>query len=167
MIFPIAIVVAGCAALPQNTNTALQPTDGLNPDLIRPTARPTTLDTTPAPPPPANARTVEQFDTTSAEDRAAAVDTDAVADATEKILGNTIASLGDPIKPGFWLETPLVSTASKGKLIYPETGKEVLVDLMPIDGAASAGSRISLAAIRLLGAPLTSLPEIQVVQIRG
>ena len=44
-----------------------------DPNLVRPLARPATLDTTPAPPPPPTARTVEQFDTTTAEDRAEAV----------------------------------------------------------------------------------------------
>jgi len=55
-----------------------------------------TLDPTPPPPPPPAARTVEEFDTTSAEDRAAAVAVDPEP-AGEQLLGitNILTSLLD------------------------------------------------------------------------
>ncbi|MGP6085555.1 hypothetical protein [Antarctobacter jejuensis] len=124
---------------------------------VRPQARPEGAS---APKPAANARTAEQFDTTTAEERkkaAAPVQTGG-----EKALGETVASLGDPAKPGFWLETPLVSTAQTGRVLYLATGKTVQVDLIPIDGPKDGGSRLSLAAMRLIDAPLTGLPKVQV-----
>ncbi|MFZ5961322.1 hypothetical protein ACOXXX_00080 [Thalassococcus sp. BH17M4-6] len=107
-------------------------------------------------PPPA-ARTVEDFDTTTAEERAAAA---APAEpAGERSLGTTVASLGDPARPGFWLETTLVDAPTSGRVLLPGTGKSAQVDLIPI---ADGGSRISLAAMRLIGASLTDLPTIEV-----
>ena len=77
-------------------------------------------------------------------------------------LGKTVASLGDPAKDGFWIETPLVTVAGKGRVRYPKSGREVKVDLIPITGPATGGSWLSLAVMRLLGAPLTALPEVEV-----
>jgi len=108
-------------------------------------------------PPPANAVTADQFDTTTEADRQAAL---AVQPAAERELGRTIASLGNPADPGFWLETPLVTEVTAGRVVYPPTGNSVAVELRPIAAAATAGSRISLPALRLLGAPLTGLPEL-------
>jgi len=71
-------------------------------------------------------------------------------------------SLGDPARPGFWIETPLVSSPTTGRVAYPSTGQSSQVDLIPIDGPATAGSRMSLAAMRLIGVPLTGLAEVQV-----
>lgn len=115
---------------------------------------------TASPPPAAGARTVDQFDTTTADERekaAAAPKPDG-----ETSLGDTVASLGDPAAPGFWLETPLVSAPAKGRVLNPATGKSAQVDLIPIDGPKTAGSRISLAAMRLIEAPLTDLPTLRV-----
>lgn len=125
-------------------------------DTIRPMARPGDGFEQPS----ENARTVEEFDTTNADDRAAALVTEAGAGETR--LGRTIASLGDPTKPGFWLETPLVGEPGTGRVEHTETGKSVKVQLIPSGGARTAGSRVSLAAIRLLGVPLTGLPELVV-----
>ncbi|WP_299350027.1 D-galactarate dehydratase [uncultured Shimia sp.] len=75
-------------------------------------------------------------------------------------LGVTIVSLGTPSEQGLWLKTPLVSTQTKGRLVYG--GKSVDVDLIPIDGEAGAGSRISLHAMQALGIPLTDLAEVAV-----
>ncbi|WP_092078459.1 hypothetical protein [Poseidonocella sedimentorum] len=111
------------------------------------------------PAPPATARTAEEFDTTTAEDRAAAQAT--TAQPADAPLGRTITSLGNPTDPGFWMETPLVDAVRSGRVRDPATGKSVAVELRPAGGAAS-GSRISLAAMRLLGAPLTGLPELEV-----
>ena len=103
---------------------------------------------------------MEEFDVTTAQEReeAAAVPVATV----EKRLVLTVASLGDPTQAGFWIKTPLVSAAGKGRVVYPGTGKSVQVDLTPIEGAGSAGSRLSLAAFRLIEATLTELPEVEV-----
>ncbi|KQI72820.1 D-galactarate dehydratase [Loktanella sp. 5RATIMAR09] len=116
-----------------------------------------TLNPAPPPPPPQNAVTVEQFDTTSAEDRAAAV---ATAPAGAQALGRTIATLGSPAEAGIWLKTPLVTQLSAGRVDYQ--GKSINIELRPSGGAAGSGSQISLAAMRLIEAPLTSLPELTV-----
>jgi hypothetical protein len=110
-------------------------------------------------PPPA-ARTVEQFDTSTTAERTAALA--APKPAGSGALGRTVASLGDPAQPGFWLKTPLVKQAGKGRIAYGKTGRTVQVDLIPLEGATSAGSQISLAAMRLLNVALTDLPEIEV-----
>ncbi|MGR3436116.1 MAG: hypothetical protein ACU0CO_14695 [Shimia sp.] len=78
-------------------------------------------------------------------------------------LGTTVASLGDPTEPGLWLRTPLVSARQPGQLRNPESGATANVTLIPIDGPASAGSRISLGAMQALGYSLTDLPEIDVL----
>lgn len=147
----LLVALAGCTA----------------PDWLRPDA-PQTDETAQAgeeaapapttPPVPESARTVEEFDTTTAAARAEAADVAAGG----RDLGLTIASLGAPGEPGFWLKTPLVSAPGKGRVVYPATGKEVEVDLIPIEGPETAGSRMSLAALRLIEAPLTGLPEIRV-----
>ncbi len=89
---------------------------------------------------------------------------DALDQGSEKtgLIGVTVASLGDPAKAGFWIETPLVQTTAKGRVTYAKTGRTVKVDLIPIEGPATAGSRLSLATMRLLDAPLTGLPEVKV-----
>lgn len=110
------------------------------------------------PPPPPTARTVEDFDTTSAEERAAAVATPPASG--ERRLGTTIASLGSPSDPGLWFKTPLVTSVVQGRVEYQ--GNSVTVELRPSGGEAGSGSQISLAAMRLLEAPLTGLPEVTV-----
>jgi hypothetical protein len=122
-----------------------------------------TLDPTPPPPPPPAARTVEEFDTTSAEDRAAAVAIEPEP-AGERSLGITNISLGPPAQPGIWLETGLVSTLVEGRVENPATGKSVNLELRPSGGPATAGSQISLAALRLLDVPLTALIDVEVYQ---
>lgn len=113
-----------------------------------------------AAPPPANARTAAQFDTTSkAEKQAAAA---VPSGGGERKLGTTIASLGDPTDPGFWAETPLVKTAQSGRLVFPGNGNSVQVELRPSGGDAGSGTRVSLPAFQVLGAPLTGLPELVV-----
>ncbi|PYE85393.1 D-galactarate dehydratase [Pseudoroseicyclus aestuarii] len=116
-------------------------------------------DAAPAASAPAiTAGTAEQFDTTSAEDRAAA--TQAPAEGAQR-LGTTVASLGAPTEPGIWLETPLVSAVTPGR-VEAAGGASVNLELRPSGGSAGSGSQISLAALRLLELPLTSLPELTV-----
>jgi hypothetical protein len=53
-----------------------------------------------------------------------------------------------------------VSQARPGRLALGE--RSVRVELRPIEGPATGGSRISLAALRLLGASLAGLPKVEV-----
>lgn len=108
-----------------------------------------------APAPPSNARTVEQFDTTTQEERVAA----ATPSAGGARLGETVASLGDAATPGFWVETPLVDGVTPGRVVNTGNGMSVEVELRPVDGASS---RVSLAALRLLEASLTELVTLEV-----
>lgn len=117
-----------------------------------------TLDPTPAPRPPAEARTVSEFDTTTEEDRNAALAKPAAATSTE--LGTTLATLGSPADPGIWLKTPLVTSLVAGRVDYQ--GASVNLELRPSGGEAGSGSQISLPAMRLLGAPLTGIIELKV-----
>lgn len=155
----LVALVAGCGGikLPFSGNRDKAPVaigDASQEGVIRPRARPGKLGGQV----PDGARTVEDFDTTtSAERNAAQQDTSG-----GRKLGVTIASLGSPTEPGFWLKTPLVSQTKPGRVVYPISAKSVQVTLQPIDGPASAGSRMSLAALRLLGAPLTGLLEVEV-----
>ena len=121
-----------------------------------------TLDPTPPPPPPPTATTVAEFDTTTAEDRQAALDTTAAEPAGEEALGTTIATLGDPADPGIWLKTPLVGELTTGRVVYGATGKSINLELRPSGGEPGSGSQISLPAMRLLEAPLTGLIELEV-----
>ena len=114
---------------------------------------------TAAPPPPVAAKTAEALDTTTAAQRAAAA---APTSAPTKALGKTVASLGSPTEPGLWLKTPLVKAEAQGRVTNLANGKSSLVTLIPIDGPATAGSRMSLAALRLIGASLTDLTEVEV-----
>ncbi|MCR8826436.1 hypothetical protein [Pseudosulfitobacter koreensis] len=154
MILMCACTLAGCAQLPE----FLQPRpDGAASGeaagaQTRPQSRPASAV------PAAGARTVADFDTVSAEEKAAA---SAPAPVGGR-LGTTVASLGSPSEPGLWLKTPLVQTEQAGRVSFAGTGKSVAVTLIPIDGPASAGSRMSLSAFQTLGAPLTGLPEIEV-----
>ena len=114
---------------------------------------------TAAPPPSSTARTAEALDTTTPEQRAAA--TAAPAEPVSD-LGTTVVSLGAPTEPGLWLKTPLVDSEVQGRVTNPANGKSSLVTLIPLDGPATAGSRMSLAAMRLIDLSLTDLTEVQV-----
>ena len=143
----LPLVLSGCAEL------------GLTDQIERPGPEPETeiavVPELAAPPPPTNARTVDQFDTTTEEQKVAA----ASPPAGGRLLGTTVASLGDPSRAGFWIETPLATDPGEGRIVYPANGKSVQVALIPTDGGSS---RVSLAALRLLEAPLTDLPVLEV-----
>jgi len=110
-----------------------------------------------APPPPRSAQTVEQFDTTTDAQREAAATTSTGG----TLLGEAVATLGDPSVPGFWIETPLVETAAMGHIVFVDNGKSAAIELRPTTGAST---RVSLAALRLLEAPLTDLVTLEVYQ---
>lgn len=109
------------------------------------------------PRPPAGARTAEALDTTSPEDRASAL----ARASGGQALGETVASLGSPADPGFWLRTPLVTAPRPGRVAVAGGGS-VAVELRPSGGAVGSGSQLSLPAFRALGVPLTALPVLQV-----
>ncbi|MFW8637188.1 hypothetical protein [Cribrihabitans pelagius] len=74
----------------------------------------------------------------------------------------TVASLGDPSVPGMWMETPLVTSEQQAR-VRSARGSEAVVTLKPAVGAATAGSRLSIEAMRALGLPLTELANVQVL----
>ena len=111
--------------------------------------------------PPVTAKTQEALDTTTAAQRTEAA-APAAPVATAKSLGTTVASLGSPTEPGFWLKTPLVKSETTGRVTNKANGKPSAVTLIPIDGPATGGSRMSLPAMRLIGAFVTDLTEVEV-----
>ncbi|UOA27667.1 hypothetical protein [Pseudosulfitobacter sp. DSM 107133] len=150
-----ACTLTGCARLPDflkpRPDVAETRADGMSVD-VRPKARPD------AALPAKGARTVAEFDTVSAEEKAAATAPAAVGGR----LGVTVASLGSPSEPGLWLKTPLVTSEQPGRVVYAVSGKSVAVTLIPIEGPATGGSRMSLSTFQTLEAPLTGLPEVEV-----
>ncbi|MBY6161050.1 hypothetical protein KUV73_09200 [Mameliella alba] len=151
MLAVAALLPAGCGKLPFLKD---------RPDGPAPAAQPQPAPETGAVRPPAGARTAEQFDTTTPDERKKAAA--APKPGGETALGETVASLGDPAAAGFWLETPLVTSRQQGRVLNPATGKSAQVELIPIEGPSTGGSRISLAAMRLIEAPLTDLPTLKV-----
>ena len=83
--------------------------------------------------------------------------------ATAGTLGRTVATLGNAAEPGLWLKTPLVRVQRAGQVRYEVSGNTIEVTLIPIDGPATAGSRLSLGAMQALGAPLTGLVDVEVI----
>ncbi|PQO24544.1 D-galactarate dehydratase [Rhodobacteraceae bacterium WD3A24] len=78
-------------------------------------------------------------------------------------LGRTIATLGSPSEPGLWLRTPLVDAARPGVIRLEDGTASAEVELRPSGGTPGSGSALSMAAFRLLGIPLTDLPELVVI----
>jgi len=147
-LFLMMIAVAGCGRLGFGDD---------KPEAMPPMIAPTDDIAVSALPMPVGA-TAEALDTTSTAERAQA----AQVTGQGVRLGVTVASLGDPTQPGFWLKTPLVSAPAKGRVELPATGASAQVDLIPTGGAEGAGSQMSLPTLRLLGVDLTGLPEVVV-----
>lgn len=118
-----------------------------------------TISSGPLPSP--QAHTAAQFDTTTQAQKAQAA---AAPVAAERRLGTTIASLGDPSQPGFWIKTPLARSETEGRIVNPANGKSAKVRLIPLGGPASGGSQVSLPALQLIGVSLTDLPTIEVYE---
>ncbi|MGK7755498.1 MULTISPECIES: hypothetical protein [unclassified Roseovarius] len=154
-LFAFAAVLTGCDMLPTMQQQAPPPDPA--PESAEAEAEVQTAGIAP----PANAQTADQFDTTTEEERTAAVE-EAQGGGGDRDLGTTVASLGAVAEPGIWMKTPLVSAPGKGRVEYPAKGTTVAVDLIPLDGEAGSGSQMSLAAMRLLEADLTGLPEVRV-----
>jgi hypothetical protein len=148
----LATTLPACASLQSQVRPGAPTSPGLPPPPE------TIAAVVAAPPPSAAARTAAEFDTTTAAQKAAATS----APAGGRLLGETVASLGDPGQPGLWIRSPLVSAPGSGRLVYPATGRSAVVQLIPLDAPGGAGSQVSLAALRLLDAPLTALPVLQV-----
>lgn len=137
----LGLVLAGCVVQPEA-------------EVLVPA--PEVIDALGAPAPPPDARRIDEFDTTTEAQRAAALETSAEG----VLLGEAVLSLGDPGRAGFWVETPLVTTAGEGRIEVKESGRDVEVALFPGVGSG----RISLAALRLLEVPLTSLVEVKIYE---
>ena len=133
----LALSLAGCAQLAPKS-------DEPEPVVV----------TAPAPAIGAVGKTAEALDTTTAEERAAAV---AAPAAAGRELGRVSVALGPPAEQGFWLKSALVTAPGKGRVVTG-TGASVAVDLLPGTG----GALLSLAAYRALGLDLTALPEVTV-----
>jgi len=109
-------------------------------------------------PPPSEVEAEE-----AAGDAAAAAGDEAAAPAQATgNLGTTVASLGDPARPGLWLETPLVTVETRGR-VEVANGNVAEVTLYPSGGLPGSGSRVSLAAMQALGLGLTELPTLTVI----
>ena len=157
------VALLGACALVQVADEAVPAVDAAeDATTVRPNPRPEALNTSAAPPPSATARTVAQFDTTSADQKKAAVlaAEEKAAKGEGRALGRT--SLGDAAQPGLWIKTPLVSAPATGRVVSAKNGKSVELDLLPLDGPKTAGSQLSLAALRVIDAPLTDLTEVDV-----
>ncbi|GGD41277.1 D-galactarate dehydratase [Sinisalibacter lacisalsi] len=145
----LAVLLSACAEMaPRDADMA--PPEGMTRPMPRPDAGA----------PPAGANTADAFDTSTEAERAAAM-AESAPDA-EARLGRTVASLGSPADPGFWLETPLTDRVRPGRVVAVASGASVQVELRPIDAPPGAGSRISLPALRLLNVGLTGLHELDV-----
>ncbi len=152
------IVVHFVAACSSPSLSHFGPSEGAAPVFAAPdVVSVQTLDPTPPPEPPKTARTASEFDTTSQEDRAAALTKTGSA---ELKLGTTLATLGSPADPGIWLKTPLVDRLVMGRVTYGAAS--VNLELRPSGGVSGSGSQISLPAMRLLKAPLTEIVELTV-----
>jgi hypothetical protein len=134
--------------------------EGPGADVLRPVARGGA--TTPA----ASARVIApQGRTAAALDRTTEAEREAAAAAARaaegRRLGETLAGLGAPGEPGFWLVTGLVDRVRAGRVVAPG-GAALAVELRPSGGPAGGGSQISLPAVRTLGLPLAGLSTLQV-----
>jgi hypothetical protein len=125
------------------------------PSAVTPEPAPALNPAMAAPPPPPGARTADALDTTTPEQKAAALT--ASEPSGERELGKVAVSLGAVGDPGFWLRTSLVTQTLPGRVVTAG-GQSVQVDLRPGSGAA----QLSLAAFRALGFGLTDLPQVTV-----
>ena len=103
----------------------------------------------------AQAVSAEALDTTTAEEKAAALA--APAKGGERELGRVVVALGSPAEQGIWLSSSLVKEKAPGR-IMTAAGKSLAVELRPGTG----GALLSLAAFQALGLSLTELPEVTV-----
>jgi hypothetical protein len=148
VVLPLA-VLAACGAMPFAQQQEAPPAEAAAEAAPVPAVAASPL------PRPAG-RTAAALDTTTEAERAAAL---AAPQGGERQLGRAVASLGAPGEPGIWVKTPLVSAPVPGRIDWQ--GQSLSLELRPADDG-SGTTQISLAALRLLGAPLTGLPEITI-----
>ena len=126
--------------------------------ITGPSAPQPALEAAVAPAPPAlgaTAISAAELDTTTAEEKAAALA--APAAAGEVALGSVVVTLGPPAETGLWLSSTLVGEVQQGR-VETASGQSLTLELRPGAGAAL----MSLAAFQALGLPLTGLPEVTV-----
>ncbi|MFC6642604.1 MULTISPECIES: hypothetical protein [Sulfitobacter] len=166
IILPLFIVAAtaGCSTLTESLGMDASQSEPAA--ASAPTEAPAEAATAPAAATPPAASPIatggssaEALDTTTAAEREAASRAPA---STGAALGTTVVSLGSATEPGLWLKTPLVDAEQPGRVTNPATGKSAAVTLIPLEGPATAGSRMSLPALRLIGASLTDLTTVEV-----
>jgi hypothetical protein len=153
MRLPFALLLipalAGCANLPLFGGGGRQSITG-------PSAPQPALEGAVAPSPPAvgaTAVSAAELDTTTAEEKAAALEAPAAEGEAE--LGKVVVALGPPAEQGLWLSSTLVSEVRQGR-VETADGQSLTLELRPGTGAAL----LSLAAFQALGLPLTGLPEV-------
>lgn len=151
---PPQVVAAPCDPAMADCVTVQTPDD----TTIRPRHRAGTGGSTGGQPGFVAGVTPEALDASSAGEKQAALATGDTSG--ERELGRTIASLGAVGEQGFWLKTPLVLAETEGRIVWADNGNAVNVTLIPRPGEATAGSQVSLAAMRALGIPLTALPAL-------
>lgn len=160
LLFPMAAcaALAACSSAPFGSRTPAVPdvrVQSPDDETLRPIARPGQ----PAVSLGRAGRTADTLDTTTPQERASA---QAQPNSGGALLGDTLASLGSPTEQGFWLRTGLVSRVQQGRVERVGSTSAVRVELRPSGSTAGAGSQLSLAAFRALGAPLTELVPLQV-----
>ncbi|MBA3911000.1 MAG: D-galactarate dehydratase [Rhodobacter sp.] len=144
----LALALPGCALF--------SPKDGAGPSSITgPSAPQPTAEMTAAAATTALGARAEPLDSTTAEEKAAALA--APAASGERNLGRVVVALGPPAEQGIWLKTSLVDKVVQGR-VETAAGKSLAVELRPGIGAAL----LSLAAFQALGLNLTELPEVTV-----
>ena len=100
-------------------------------------------------------QTAAALDTTTEAENAAALSAPAPAPSGQ--LGKSVVALGSPADTGLWVQTSLVKTVTKGRVVAPN-GQALAVELRPGSGAAL----MSLAAYQALGIGLIELPEMAI-----
>jgi hypothetical protein len=153
LFFPVlALALSGCALL-QKDGQAVSPSPITGPSELQPATEVATAVSTTAL--GARATSAEALDTTTAEQKAAALS--APAKGGERELGQVVVALGPPAEQGIWLSSPLVKAVTNGRIITA-AGKSLTLELRPGTG----GALLSLAAFQALGLGLTDLPEVTV-----
>lgn len=73
-----------------------------------------------------------------------------------------MAGVGDPVKPGLWVETPLVTVPMRGKATVTGSGASVLVQLLPPESTSEGASKLSMETMRALNLNLMDTVEIEI-----
>ena len=84
--------------------------------------------------------------------------------ATVDFVGNasTVAAVGDPVEPGLWMQTPLVTSPARARVTVASTGVSTILELRPSEAGADAGGQLSLEAMRALNLSFTDLAQVEI-----